>query len=99
MLYPWICSSNILGAEGRGAEGRGPRIRAEGRGTQTPPCYSCSYFSSLLEVNSFLIGWQKELNIDVSQSFLLTVDNKVILKEVRIHPIVNIPAHLNDLTI
>ena len=25
-----------MGAKGRGAEGRGPNIRAKGRGTQTP---------------------------------------------------------------
>ena len=31
MLYSWICSCNILEAEGRGVEGRGPRITAEAK--------------------------------------------------------------------
>ena len=32
---------NILGAEGKGDEGRWPRIKAEGRGTQIPPKIIC----------------------------------------------------------
>ena len=34
MLYSCICSCSILGVEGRGAEGREPMIRAEGRGSR-----------------------------------------------------------------
>ena len=38
MLYSWICSCNILVAEGRrdGAESPGSRAEDKGRGTQTP---------------------------------------------------------------
>ena len=36
MLYSCICSCNVLGAECRRDGGRGPRLRAEGRGTQNP---------------------------------------------------------------
>ena len=37
----------------------------------------------------------KQLNINVNQSFLETVGNKVILKEIRIPMIANVPVHLN----
>ena len=34
MFYSWICSCNILGVEGWGIKGRGPKIRTEGRGSR-----------------------------------------------------------------
>ena len=41
MLYSRMCFCNIFGAEDQGAEGRRSRIRAEGRGTQTPDYFQC----------------------------------------------------------
>ena len=43
---------------------------------------------------------KKQLNVNVNQLFLKLVDNKVLLKEIRIPTIViNVPVHLADLTI
>ena len=37
---------------------------------------------------------KKQLNVNVNQSFLQTVDNRVMLKDTRILIIANVPAHL-----
>ena len=43
---------------------------------------------------------KKQLNVNVNQLFLILVNNKVILKEIRIPTIViNVPVYLADLTI
>ena len=42
---------------------------------------------------------KKQFNVNVNQSFLQKVHNKVILKEIRIPMIVNVTVHLTDLTI
>ena len=47
----------------------------------------------------WLIGWnytnwmaKKQLNVNVNKSFLQTVDDKVMLKEIRTSTIVNVPV-------
>ena len=41
---------------------------------------------------------KKQLNVNANQSFLQTVGDRVMLKEIRIATI-NVPVHLTDLTI
>ena len=49
---------------------------------------------------TFNTDWManKQMDAIANRSFL-TVDNKVILKEIRIPTIVTVPAHLTDLTV
>ena len=43
---------------------------------------------------------KKQLNVNANQLFLKLVDNKVILKEIRIPTtVINVPVNLADLTI